>query len=107
MAFRRGELAILAKTFTGHGAQLEKALLALGGKRLPVGDVGYEIEPFPCIPMGVVFWEGDEDFPAQANLLFDRSATDFIHVESIVTIASEGIRHLAKLADVPLQHGSI
>ena len=53
--------------------------------------------------MRVLFWEGDEEFPAQANLLFDRSAPDFIHVESVVTIASAALRHLAEYADLPIR----
>lgn len=105
-AFRKGNLAPIAATFTGHMEDLEQALIAYGGKKLPHGDVGYEIQPFCCIPMRVLFWEGDDEFPAQANLLFDRSATDFIHVESIVTIASEGLKHLAKKAGLPIKgHG--
>lgn len=99
-AFQRGNLEPLAAAFAGHGDLLEKALLAMHGKKLPTGDVGYEIRPFPCIPMRVLFWDGDEEFPAQANLLFDRSATDFIHVESVVSIASEGARRLARLAEL-------
>ena len=100
-AFQRGNLEPLAAAFAGHGDLLEKALLALHGKKLPTGDVGYEIRPFPCIPMRVLFWDGDEEFSAQANLLFDRSATDFIHAESVVSIASEGARRLVRFAELP------
>lgn len=102
-AFRSGNLKPFAATFSGHKASLREALLAFGGRRLPTGDVGYEIDVFPCIPMRVLFWEGDEEFPAQANLLFDRSAPDFIHVESVVTIASAALRHLAEYADLPIR----
>lgn len=102
-AFRSGNLKPFAATFSGHEASLREALLAFGGRRLPTGDVGYEIDVFPCIPMRVLFWEGDEEFPAQANLLFDRSTPDFIHVESVVTIASAALRHLAEYADLPIR----
>ena len=78
-AFRKGNLAPFAATFDGHGAALKTALERLGGLPLSTGDVGYQIQVFPCIPMRVLFWDGDEEFPAQCNLLFDRSATDFIH----------------------------
>lgn len=101
-AFRKGNLAPFAATFAGHAHLLQKALIAFGGTPLPTGDVGYEISVFPCIPMRVLFWDGDDEFPAQVNLLFDRSATAFIHVESIVSIASEALRHLAHAANLPL-----
>lgn len=102
-AFRKGNLAPFAATFDGQCSKLRQALLAFGGKPLPTGDVGYQINVFPCIPVQVLFWDGDEEFPAQANLLFDRSATDFIHVESIVSIASETLKHLAVYAGLPIK----
>ena len=48
--------------------------------------------------MRVLFWDADDEFPAQANLLFDKNATDFIHVESVVTIASQAEVWLERLA---------
>lgn len=102
-AFRRGNLAPFAATFSGHAGLLADALKALGGTPLPTGDVGYELPVFPCIPMRVLFWEGDEEFPAQCNLLFDRSAPDFTHIESVVSIASEALKHLAAQAGLPVR----
>ena len=101
-AFQNGILTPLVATFSGHTEELRRALEAMGGKNLPCGDVGYQVEAFACIPLRVLFWEGDDEFPAQANLLFDRSATDFIHSESIVSIAMAGLYRLAKLAGLPL-----
>lgn len=101
-AFQKGNLAPFAATFSGHKDLLEQALLSLGGQKLRHGDVGYQIDVFPCIPIQILFWEGDDEFPAQANLLFDRSAVDFIHVESVVTIASQTLNILAQIAGLPV-----
>ena len=79
---------------------------AMGGTPLPTGDVGYQVEAFACIPVRYLFWEGDDEFPAQANMLFDASATDYIHGESIVTIGSYGLFRLAELAGLPLARGT-
>ena len=105
-AFRRGILEPLARTFTGHMDRLEAALQAMGGRKLTHGDVGYEVDAFACIPVRYLFWEGDEEFPAQANMLFDRSATDFIHEESIVSIAMVGLSRLAELAQLPVDRAA-
>ena len=102
-AFRRGNLSPFAATFDGHAEALRQTLIDFGGLPLSTGDVGYQIDVFPCIPMRVLFWDGDEEFPAQCNLLLDRSATDFIHVESVVSIASEAQRHLAAAAGLPIK----
>lgn len=64
----------------------------------PWSDVGYELRAFACIPIRFLFWEGDEEFPAQANVLFDAGATDFIHGESVVPIASVGLDKIVRAA---------
>ncbi len=65
-----------------------------------------QVEAFACIPVRYLFWEGDDEFPAQANMLFDASATDYIHGESILTIGSYGLSRLAELAGLPLARGT-
>lgn len=99
-AFQNGILAPLAETFCGREERLEKAVRALRGERL--GASGFLLPAFACIPVKLLFWDGDDEFPAQANLLFDRSATDFIHIESIVTVAAEMLYQLADAAELPI-----
>ena len=99
-AFQRGVLTALARTFSGREDRLERAVVALRGGRIHGN--GFLLHAFACIPVQLLFWDGDEEFPAQANLLFDRNATDFIHVESIVTIAGEALCQLAEAAALPI-----
>ncbi len=99
-AFQRGVLTALARTFSGREDRLERAVEALRGCR--IHGHGFLLHAFACIPVQLLFWDGDEEFPAQANLLFDRNATDFIHVESIVTIAGEALCQLAEAAALPI-----
>lgn len=101
-AFQKSVIDVFAGTFSGHIKELESACLSLGGTKLPHSDAGYQIPAFACIPVQFLFWDGDDEFPAQANILFDRGAVDFIHVESLVTIASEGLALLAKAAGLTL-----
>jgi hypothetical protein len=102
-AFQQSIVGPLALTFEGKPEAFEMACRALGGIRLPSSGLSYQISAFDCIPMRFLFWDGDEEFPAQANVLFDRSATDFIHVESTVTIAGEGLYYLAEAAGLELK----
>ena len=97
-AFRRGNMEPFAAAFSGRAAALVRGCEKLGGTRLAMSDVGYELKAFDCIPVWFLFWDGDEEFPAQANILFDSSAVDFIHVESTVTIASVGVARIAEEA---------
>lgn len=105
-AFHSGIIEPFGKTFDRRTTELEQAFCRLHGRKISHSDVGYEIDAFHCIPVKFLFWDGDDEFPAQGNLLFDASATDFIHVESIVTIAAVGLKKLAELADVPLDRTS-
>ena len=102
-AFKRGILETFAETFSGKLELLEKAAKSLGAQRLEFSDCGFEIKAFECIPVRCLLWDADEEFHAQANMLFDVSITDFIHVESVVTIAERCVSRLAKAADVELK----
>ena len=101
-AFQEGIIAPFSRMFSGRAKELSRACEQLGGKRLPWSDAGYELKAFECIPVRFLFWDGDEEFPAQGNVLFDVGATDFIHGESVVTIAGIGLYRIAKLAGVPM-----
>ena len=97
-AFKRMVVDLLAKCFSGRSDLLEKACLDLGGQPIRQGDVGYVIHAFDCVPVTVVFWDGDEEFEAQANILFDADITDFIHEETVCCIGSDAVRRLAEEA---------
>lgn len=100
-AFQQGILEPLAETFSGHEGLLEKAVESLRGVR--VSSTGFRLPAFSCMPVRLNFWDADDEFPAQANLLFDSSATDLAHVESIVTIATEALYQLADVSGAPMK----
>lgn len=95
-AYIRNILEPLAKAFDGHTEELRRACEALRGQPVSQGDVGYRIQAFDCMPLVLVFWDGDEEFPAQANILFDADITDFLHEETVVSAASELFRRLSE-----------
>ena len=53
---------------------------------LPQGDVGYVLPVFPFLNIAVLFWDKDEEFEAQANMLFDSEITEFMHEENVVCV---------------------
>lgn len=99
-AFQRNVLEPFARAFSGRTAQLLEAARQLGAQRIKQGDAGFVLHAFACIPMQFLFWDGDEEFPAQANILFDYSVTDYIHEESTVSLATDGITFLMEAAGV-------
>ena len=43
----------------------------LGGEQLSYGDASIRLLPFPRVPVTILLWGGDDEFPARADLLFD------------------------------------
>lgn len=102
-AFREHILEPFAETFEGMPEEFMKAGIKMGGLSLNAGDAGIMIDAFSCIPMKIIFWDGDEEFPPKVNILFDKASTDFIHPESIVTIAMEAYRRFVEISGVQVK----
>lgn len=90
-AFCKMVLEPFARAFSGKKELLEARGRELGFVRISRGDVGFYAEAFPCIPLQFIFWDGDDEFPAQANILFDKNITDFTHEETVVLLAEDGV----------------
>lgn len=45
----------------------------LGGSELEYGDISIRLFPFPRIPVVIILWAGDDEFPSKSSLLFDSS----------------------------------
>lgn len=102
-AFERNVIKPFAMTFAGKTKLLKEAAETLGGKVVRQGDAGYILKAFECIPMQYLFWDEDDEFQAQANILFDYSVTDYIHVESTVSLAVAGVERLAEAAGIEVK----
>ncbi|MGI6010784.1 MAG: DUF3786 domain-containing protein [Ruminococcus sp.] len=90
-----------ARTFDGHLPELLKAGEKLGFQRISYSDAGFEAQVFDCLPIRFLFWDGDEEFPAKANVLFDRNIVEFVHEETVVLIAADGLKRLVEAAELP------
>lgn len=55
-------------------------------KRVQTADVSVVLEAFEGVPILISFWRGDEEFPAEANVLFDKSIADIFCTEDIVVL---------------------
>lgn len=59
----------------------------LGGTPLNMADAAYSFEITPRIPVAVLFWDGDDEFPAESKLLFDRSIEKHLALDIIYALA--------------------
>jgi hypothetical protein len=50
------------------------------------GDKAMRFSPFPLIPVTYILWTEDDEFPATATVLFDRSISDWFELDMIFTL---------------------
>ncbi|MBI4689764.1 MAG: DUF3786 domain-containing protein [Nitrospirae bacterium] len=59
----------------------------LDGEILHYGDVSVKLLPVPRIPVTLILWLSDEEFPARADLLFDSTCEQHVPLDIIWSIA--------------------
>ncbi len=89
-AYQKMTLVPFAAYFDRKTGLLKKRAIAAGGQMGAYGDVSFTVNAFPLISLHFIFWDGDEEFPASANILFDKNIAQFIHPESIPVLANAG-----------------
>lgn len=73
----------LADYFDAHPEKLRQACLALNAEPIPGGDMGYAVELFDGLKIGILFWAGDEEFTPRFCYLWDENADQYIRYETM------------------------
>jgi hypothetical protein len=60
---------------------------ALGGSDIKYGDMSMRLFPFPRIPVDLIVWSGDDEFPPRSSLLFDSSCTFHMPIDILWSTA--------------------
>jgi hypothetical protein len=63
----------------------------LSGRLLEFGDASFELLPMPRIPVTLILWLSDEEFPARADLLFDSTCEIHLPLDILWSIAMMSI----------------
>lgn len=89
--FFRGPHLISTKLISDRFASdiegFKKCCRDLGGVPLKLADAAFRFTITPDIPVAVLFWQGDEDFPAEAGILYDRSMKTFLPLDILFALA--------------------
>ena len=83
---KRVEMPVL-NAYGENPEGLEKACEGSDGLEVPMGDMAYQFQAFPNIPITYIYWNGDEEFPASVQVLFDSSIKDYLPLEDIVFLS--------------------
>jgi hypothetical protein len=59
----------------------------LGGEQLGYTDVSLRLFPFPRVPVVILLWLADDEFPARASILFDTTCSEHLPTDVIWSTA--------------------
>jgi len=96
--FRKRAIQPLIDRFGKNPEKLISAALEIGGIRSDLGDASVSIETFVRVPITLVIWGGDDEFPPDANILFDANIKDYLSLEDIIILCQTIAWKLVKLA---------
>jgi hypothetical protein len=88
--FSKRSIEPLTKYFGKEPRRLMEAAEKLGGRKVDYGDVAVAINGFSRVPITLVLWQGDTEFPPRSNILFDASIPGYLSTYDI-TVLCENI----------------
>ena len=97
-AFIKRAIDPMKKVFGQDPDGFKTAAGRLNGKPIEPGDAGFEFEVFPKVPLQIILYAGDDEFPAEANILFDKSIEGILSPEDIAWMAGMQVYRLIALS---------
>lgn len=84
--FAKRAIEPLAKYFGGEPERLVEVAKRLGGRKADYGDAAVTINGFKLVPVTLVLWRGDEEFPPRGNILFDSTIPEYLSTYDITVL---------------------
>lgn len=84
----------LARRFSNDPQALQKAAVRLGGIPQSLGDYSYLFNLLPHVTLLMVYWQGDEDFPTNCQILFDAATASQLPTDACAIAGSMLTRKL-------------
>ena len=98
-AFMKRAKVPMLSTF-GQNPELLKELAGnvYGATVLEHGDISMEVKALPLVPVALIIWRGDDEFPPEGNLLFDQNIISIFSAEDIAWLAGMVVYPLIGMA---------
>jgi hypothetical protein len=88
----------LIRHLNGDVTAFKQASEKLQGAAFAIGDAGYVFQVLPHLKLAVVMWAGDDEFPAQAQVLFEETAPHYLITDGLAIVGSLLIGQIVKAA---------
>ena len=91
----------LVKQLGREPRRLAEVAAILGGRPASYGDVSVTIDGFRKVPVTLVLWRGDDEFPPEGNILLDSSISHYLPTEDIIFLCQTVTWRLVKASGEP------
>ena len=88
----------LVRELEGGVDAFRRACERLGGGPFEIGDAGYTFTVLPRVHLALVYWEGDEEFPSQARVLFEDTSAHYMPTDGLAILGSQLVGRVLKAA---------
>ena len=90
----------LKKVFGEDARPFARAAKALSGVPIDAGDEAAQFQVLPRIGIQIILWEGDDEFPPEANILFAENIGELLSPEDIAMLSGMLAYRLMGAAEV-------
>ena len=84
--FYKRTVKLLLKKFGASPAKFAEAAVKIGGVKAQMGDAAVTVQALPKVAVTWILWRGDDEFPAEGSVLFDRGISDYLPTEDIAVL---------------------
>ena len=84
--------------FGGDPSSFEIQAVRWGGERLDFGDASFRIRALPKVPLVVILWEADDEFPARSDLLLSAESGGNLPPDILWALAWTGVSLLLEVS---------
>jgi hypothetical protein len=85
---------MVSRPFDNDLGAFRKRCESLGGRPLPMADAAFTFQITERIPLAVLLWCGDEEFPADCKILYDETIQEHLATDIIYALAVGACRRL-------------
>lgn len=97
-AFQRRARDPFVATFGDDPDLFNSCARELGGRTMDIGDAGMAFRVLPRIDIQLALWQGDDEFPPEASILFDASIEHRLPPEDIAVLSGMLVYRLMGIA---------
>jgi hypothetical protein len=94
--FAKRSIEPLVKYFSPEPGRLLELAKGLGGSKADYGDVAVKISGFKMVPVTLVLWRGDDEFPPRGNILFDATISEYLSTYDITVLCDAIVWRLVR-----------